>query len=96
MIGCYTDSTLWASVIDNQQDVAVPEEDLSCNDINTDLFKLDERTRLMLHLTVSRARTEAPMQDNMQNEHEWLNSDSQFAKSDSACDEDNKVLFNYR
>lgn len=32
------------------------------------------------------------MQDNMQNEHEWHNSD--LAKSDSVCDEANKVLFN--
>lgn len=46
VIGCYTDSRLWASVIDSQEDVTVPEEELSCNDINTDLFKLDERTRL--------------------------------------------------
>lgn len=48
MIGCYTDSTVWASVIDSQQDVTVPEEELSCNNVNTDLFKLDERTRLVL------------------------------------------------
>lgn len=46
-----------------------------------------------MHLPVSRTRTEAPMQDNMQNEDQSLNSDSKLAKGDSVCDEVNKVLF---